>query len=51
MNYNEQSCELGPGDCVLLHSDGLAEAHDRDRQMFGFRRVAELVSRGRPARR
>ncbi len=46
MTYEERSCDLGPGDCVLLHSDGLAEAHDPDRQMFGFPRVAELVGRG-----
>jgi anti-sigma regulatory factor (Ser/Thr protein kinase) len=28
---------------MLLHSDGLAEAHGPDREMFGFPRVAALV--------
>jgi serine phosphatase RsbU (regulator of sigma subunit) len=46
MSYEERSATLRPGDCVLLHSDGLVEAHDPDRQMFGFPRLAELVGRG-----
>lgn len=46
MTYEEQSFEFGPGDCALLHSDGLAEAHDPDRQMFGFPRVSALVGKG-----
>jgi serine phosphatase RsbU (regulator of sigma subunit) len=44
--YEEKSFAFGPGDCALLHSDGLAEAHAPDRQMFGFPRVAELVGTG-----
>jgi len=47
MQYEEQTAILRPGDHILLHSDGLAEAHDDQRQMFGFPRVAELA--GRPA--
>ncbi|HEV8424717.1 MAG TPA: SpoIIE family protein phosphatase [Actinomycetes bacterium] len=43
MEYEEKAATLAPGDTVLLHSDGLAEAHDPDRQMFGFPRVAALV--------
>ncbi|MGH3491998.1 MAG: PP2C family protein-serine/threonine phosphatase [Sciscionella sp.] len=46
MSYEERSAALQPGDCVLLHSDGVAEAHDPDRQMFGFPRLAEVVGRG-----
>src|SRR5829696_7909909 len=34
---------LAPGDTVLLHSDGLAEAHNPQREMFGFPRVASLT--------
>ncbi len=43
MDYHEKEATLGPGDTMLLHSDGLAEAHSPDRQMFGFPRVAALV--------
>jgi len=45
MVYDEETVTLEPGDHILLHSDGLAEAHDADRQMFGFPRVAELAGR------
>jgi serine phosphatase RsbU (regulator of sigma subunit) len=43
MAYEEKTFQMRPGDSVLLHSDGLAEAHDANRQMFGFPRVAALV--------
>jgi serine phosphatase RsbU (regulator of sigma subunit) len=43
MTYEEKEATLGPGDTVLLHSDGLVEAHDPERRMFGFPRLAELV--------
>jgi serine phosphatase RsbU (regulator of sigma subunit)/anti-sigma regulatory factor (Ser/Thr protein kinase) len=45
MTYEEKEAVLGPGDTVLLHSDGLAEAHGPDREMFGFPRTLELVGR------
>jgi serine phosphatase RsbU (regulator of sigma subunit) len=43
MAYEEKTFQMRPGDSVLLHSDGLAEAHNPDREMFGFPRVAALV--------
>ena len=46
MPYEEMQFQFEPGDCALLHSDGLAEAHAPDREMFGFPRVAELVGKG-----
>ena len=46
MDYEEKAFKFQPGDCALLHSDGLAEAHSPDREMFGFPRVAELAGRG-----
>jgi serine phosphatase RsbU (regulator of sigma subunit)/anti-sigma regulatory factor (Ser/Thr protein kinase) len=42
MDYDEHEATLGPGDSLLLHSDGLAEAHSPDREMFGFPRLAKL---------
>jgi serine phosphatase RsbU (regulator of sigma subunit) len=46
MDYEEKTFQFEPGDCALLHSDGLAEAHAPDREMFGFPRVSELVGKG-----
>ncbi|HVC14228.1 MAG TPA: PP2C family protein-serine/threonine phosphatase [Acidimicrobiales bacterium] len=45
MSYDEKTTTLSPGDHILLHSDGLAEAHDDARAMFGFPRVAQLAGR------
>src|SRR6266508_967109 len=42
MDYEEHEATLGPGDSLLLHSDGLAEAHSPDGEMFGFPRLAKL---------
>ena len=46
MTYEEKSFTFRPGDCALLHSDGLSEAHAANREMFGFHRVAALAGRG-----
>ena len=46
MAYEEKAFQFEPGDCALLHSDGLAEAHGPEREMFGFPRVAGLVGKG-----
>ncbi|MDQ6649078.1 MAG: SpoIIE family protein phosphatase [Actinomycetota bacterium] len=43
MEYEEQTAVLRPGDSMLMHSDGLAEAHAPDREMFGFPRLKKLV--------
>ena len=41
MGYEEKEVALEPGDSVLLHSDGMVEAHDPEREMFGFPRLKE----------
>ncbi len=41
--YEEYDVTLAPGDSVLLYSDGLVEAHNTKREMFGFPRLMELV--------
>jgi serine phosphatase RsbU (regulator of sigma subunit)/anti-sigma regulatory factor (Ser/Thr protein kinase) len=46
MAYEEKQAALAPGDDLLLHSDGLAEAHGPERQMFGFPRLAKLAAEG-----
>jgi serine phosphatase RsbU (regulator of sigma subunit)/predicted ester cyclase len=43
MNYEEKERTLAPGDGVLLYSDGLIEAHDPQREMFGTSRMVEFV--------
>jgi serine phosphatase RsbU (regulator of sigma subunit)/anti-sigma regulatory factor (Ser/Thr protein kinase) len=43
MPYEEREITLDPGDSVLLHSDGVVEAHDPERGMFGFPRLKETV--------
>jgi anti-sigma regulatory factor (Ser/Thr protein kinase) len=45
MPYEEKEITLAPGDSVLLHSDGVVEAHDPEREMFGFPRLKETVAR------
>ncbi|HEY7350511.1 MAG TPA: SpoIIE family protein phosphatase [Ktedonobacterales bacterium] len=44
MGYEEKVTFLEPGDSVLLYSDGLAEAHNPQREMFGFPRLMALLS-------
>jgi predicted ester cyclase len=44
MNYEEKEAVLEAGDSVLFYSDGLVEAHDPQREMFGFPRLRALVS-------
>ena len=44
MAYEEKEATLQPGESVLLHSDGVVEAHDPDRGMFGFPRLKETVA-------
>jgi serine phosphatase RsbU (regulator of sigma subunit)/anti-sigma regulatory factor (Ser/Thr protein kinase) len=46
MDYEEKEATLEPGDSVLLHSDGVVEAHDPERDMFGFPRLKETMARG-----
>jgi serine phosphatase RsbU (regulator of sigma subunit) len=47
MTYEENEAHLAPGDSVLLHSDGLVEAHDQSGEMFGFPRLQEIVESSR----
>ncbi len=44
MRYEEKEITLLPGDSVLFYSDGLVEAHNTEREMFGFPRLHQLVN-------
>ncbi len=43
MRYDETRARMEPGTQLLLHSDGIAEAHDPARQMFGIPRLEQVV--------
>jgi serine phosphatase RsbU (regulator of sigma subunit) len=43
MSYEEKEIVLEPDESVLFYSDGLVEAHDPQREMFGFPRLQGLV--------
>ncbi|MDQ3864655.1 MAG: SpoIIE family protein phosphatase [Actinomycetota bacterium] len=42
--YEEKQVVLESGDMVLFYSDGLVEAHNPQREMFGFPRLRRLVA-------
>jgi len=43
MVYEEGQLTIAPGDSVLFYSDGLVEAHNPNREMFGVPRLRELL--------
>ena len=44
MVYDEKETTIKPDDYVLLYSDGLAEAHNPQSEMFGFPRLQEMLA-------
>jgi serine phosphatase RsbU (regulator of sigma subunit) len=47
MSYEEKDTILGGGETILFYSDGIVEAHNRQREMFGFPRLLGLVANHR----
>ena len=43
MGYEEKEIDLAVDDSVVFYSDGLVEAHNAKREMFGFPRFSQLV--------
>jgi serine phosphatase RsbU (regulator of sigma subunit)/anti-sigma regulatory factor (Ser/Thr protein kinase) len=43
MAYEEKDITLAPGESILFYSDGLVEAHNARRQMFGFPHLMKLL--------
>ncbi len=41
----EQVIQLAPGDQVVLYTDGITEAHDGSRRMFGSERLCQALAR------
>lgn len=44
MEYEEKEVYLDPGDQLLLYSDGLVEAHDPTRAMYGFGKLRQEMA-------
>ena len=44
MVYEEQEVIVAPGEYILFYSDGLVEAHNPGREMFGFPRLKTLLT-------
>ncbi|HEY6539341.1 MAG TPA: SpoIIE family protein phosphatase [Ktedonobacteraceae bacterium] len=44
MDYEEKEIILAPGESILFYSDGLVEAHNVRRQMFGFPHLIKLLA-------
>jgi serine phosphatase RsbU (regulator of sigma subunit) len=42
--YENRSTVIQPGETLVLHSDGITEAHNERGEMFGFPRVRELIA-------
>jgi serine phosphatase RsbU (regulator of sigma subunit) len=42
--YQDVTIDLGPGETVLVLSDGIVEAHAPDGELFGFERLETLVN-------
>ena len=43
MEYEEAEAQLSECDALLLSSDGLVEAHDPNREMYGFERMVKVM--------
>jgi serine phosphatase RsbU (regulator of sigma subunit) len=44
MDYEEMEAYIDPEDCLIFYSDGLTEAHNSEREMFGNERLFTLLS-------
>jgi serine phosphatase RsbU (regulator of sigma subunit) len=47
--YEQSSLDMRHGDRVALLTDGIAEAQNQERELFGFPRVESLLREGAPA--
>jgi len=43
MKYEEKETRLAEGETILFYSDGIVEAHNPKREMYGFPRLMKLV--------
>ena len=45
--YKQDEIQLQPGDRILLYTDGVTEAHDRENNLYGEERLQEVLERTR----
>jgi hypothetical protein len=50
VQYDSVDLRLGPGDHLVLYTDGLLEARNAAGELFGFSRIGELLTRTQDAR-
>lgn len=43
--YEEQEAILSPGECILLYSDGVVEAHNQRQEMFGLPHLKAVIEK------
>jgi serine phosphatase RsbU (regulator of sigma subunit) len=49
-HYEEREALISAGEHILFYSDGLVEAHNPDREMFGFPRLKQVMAASASAR-
>ena len=42
-DFDEHTVHLAPGDTILFYTDGLTEARNRERELFGRQRIAAVL--------
>jgi serine phosphatase RsbU (regulator of sigma subunit) len=45
--YRQDEIQLEPGDRLLLYTDGVTEAHDRENNLYGEERLQQVIERTR----
>jgi phosphoserine phosphatase RsbU/P len=41
--FGQTEITIGPGDTIVFYTDGIVEAHDQCRELFGFERLERLL--------
>jgi sigma-B regulation protein RsbU (phosphoserine phosphatase) len=44
-DYQEVEVKLAPGDCIVFYTDGVVEAMNQQRELYGFQRLEQLLRR------
>ncbi len=47
IEYHEQTLQLNPGDLLLLYTDGIVEARNKNKELFGEERLINLILKNR----